>query len=247
MIVNARAWLHGILLPLTEPTIPAGQGLIDLSLFERIGGGSLGLFNDLGILFLAAGLWFLFFNYTMLKPAIFLMPSLILFWTSRSFGSYLIDLLPFAILSGLTITPTTAAKPDFKKWQTLGRVGFSTVFALLLSLIILHPSPLTIAVKKIHAVGKRGPVTQIILAVKNQTNHFVHPYFTLTTTGQTTSFWISSRTMLPPHQTSTITLQAPNKLSMPAVDSDFIVNAFTTNPDTLGSSTLCRAWTIARS
>ena len=32
------AWLHGIVLPLTSPFVPGGQGIINMSLFERLGG-----------------------------------------------------------------------------------------------------------------------------------------------------------------------------------------------------------------
>ncbi|MDA8195379.1 MAG: hypothetical protein M0Z53_15505 [Thermaerobacter sp.] len=247
IIVNFGAWLHGILLPLTEPTLPAGQGFIDLALFTRIGGGALSLFNDLGILFLVAGLLFLYTDYSLLKPLIFFMPSLILFWSSRSFGSYLIDLVPFAILSGLTITPAPGFSRNVARWRKPGAVSLGTVFLGLVAAIVLSPAPLTISVAKLQAVGQSGRVARITLSVTNHTRRVLRPHFALTTTGQPTGFWAAPDTSLKPYATATIALQAPYPSAMPALRSNFIVDAFTANPDTLSTSGICHAWTIPRS
>ena len=244
MVENFMAWMHGLLLPLTQLTIPAGQGFIGLSLFEQIGGGSLALFNDLGVIVLLAGLCSLFFYYKALKPLIFFMPSVVLFWASRSFASYLLDLLPFAILSALTTKQAMNTNSLSPKWQKSVLAGLAVIFGLVLSLIILQPSPLNLAVTHIHVVGERKAVNQIVVLVTNKTNRLVQPHFTLTTNGRTTSFWTASRTSLPPHHTVKVILLAPNEASMPPLDSNFIVDAFTTHPETLSTSALCHAWMI---
>lgn len=243
---NFKAWLHGILLPLTQLTIPAGQGLIDLSLFERIGGGSLALFNDLGILVLVGCVASLVFYYRQLKPVIFLMPSLILFWTLRSFASYLIDLIPFVLLSALTISPAAHRRPLFPKWQKPVLGGLLGSFVLLILGLVLRPSPLSLAVKNIHLVHQKTAINEITLHVTNNTNRELHPYFTLTTTGHATSFWQASHSVLMPYEAATVMLLAPNKGAMPPLNSDFIVDAFTNNPETLSTSALCHAWMLNR-
>ena len=63
-----------------------------------IGGGSLRDYNSAAIVILV-GLFACFLaTYPALKPAAFLLPSIVLFFASRSFGNYLIALVPAAIV-----------------------------------------------------------------------------------------------------------------------------------------------------
>ena len=41
LLSGPGAWLHGILMPISSQAVPAGQGLISLSLSLAVGGGSL--------------------------------------------------------------------------------------------------------------------------------------------------------------------------------------------------------------
>src|ERR1039457_7602976 len=54
-LINAPgAWLHGILTPLSSRAVPAGRGLVNLSLSLAVGGGSLLAYNVAAVVFLAA-------------------------------------------------------------------------------------------------------------------------------------------------------------------------------------------------
>ena len=39
VVLDPAAWAHGVMLPLRSPTVPGGQGLVNLSLFAQVGGG----------------------------------------------------------------------------------------------------------------------------------------------------------------------------------------------------------------
>ena len=96
------AWLNGILTPFNSHTVPAGQGLVDISLSLMTGGGSLTAYNVAAAVVLAAMLACYVTTYPALKPAAFLLPSIALFFADRSFGSYLVMLVPAALAAAAT-------------------------------------------------------------------------------------------------------------------------------------------------
>ena len=113
-LLNAPgAWLRGILTPVTAQTVPAGQGLVSLSLSLPLGGGSLRDFNYAAIVVLVALLACYLTTYPVLKPAAFLLPSIVLFFATRSFGSYLVTLIPAAVAAAATTQSpvTTQSRP----------------------------------------------------------------------------------------------------------------------------------------
>ena len=74
------AWLNGILTPLSSHMVPAGQGLVDISLSLMAGGGSLTAYNVAAVVVFAAMLACYVTTYPALKPAAFLLPSVALFF-----------------------------------------------------------------------------------------------------------------------------------------------------------------------
>ena len=106
----------GILTPITSQTVPAGQGLISLSLSLPVGGGSLRAFNAAALVVFAALLACYLAAYPVLKPAAFLLPSIVLFFATRSFGSYLVMLIPAAIAAAATTQPGRRAA-SWRHWK----------------------------------------------------------------------------------------------------------------------------------
>lgn len=241
ILASPRVWLEGVLLPLTQPTIPAGQGLVDLTLFDRLGGGSIALFNGLGVSVLGVGLAALVVQYPRVKPLIFLAPSLVLFWTVRSFASYLIDLLPFAILSALTIQPVP--RPALLRGQQL-RAGVMVVAALVGAMVIavgLNRPQLAVAVQGVRIVHRSSGsrvVTQIRLSVRNRTLRALHPYYALSTTGEVSGFWRASVRTLSAQKNTIVTLTASNPSQWITVPDRFIVDVFTLHPETVSTTPL---------
>ena len=107
---SPSAWVHGVLAPFGGHVVPAGQGLIGLSLFLGIGGGSVIAYTLAAVLVLVS-LWVVeIATWPTLRAPFVLLPSLVLFFATRSLGSYLVELLPAALAAAVTIRPVTAAK-----------------------------------------------------------------------------------------------------------------------------------------
>ncbi|HLN18253.1 MAG TPA: hypothetical protein VK277_16050 [Acidimicrobiales bacterium] len=103
ILANPHAWLTGVFTPIASHTVPAGQGLVGLSLYLGLGGGSLAAYTvTLVVVFVV-----LFFVYLVTYPALKVwavaLPAVVLFFSARSFGSYLVTLLPAAIVAACTI------------------------------------------------------------------------------------------------------------------------------------------------
>ncbi|PZS39613.1 MAG: hypothetical protein DLM62_07325, partial [Pseudonocardiales bacterium] len=92
LLNSPRGWVSGILTPITAQTVPAGQGLVSLSLSLSVGGGSLQDYNAAALVVLVVLFICYVTTYPVLKPAAFLLPSIVLFFAARSFGSYLVML-----------------------------------------------------------------------------------------------------------------------------------------------------------
>src|ERR1022692_1521673 len=122
LIGSPVAWLRGILTPISSGAVPAGQGLISLSLSLPIGGGSLRAYNLAAMVVLAAALLTFAAAYPVLKPAAFLIPSIVLFFATRSFGSYLAMLIPSAVVAAATIrrAPVSLRWP---RWRWAAAAG----------------------------------------------------------------------------------------------------------------------------
>ncbi len=90
---SPAAWLRGVLTPFSSQVVPAGQGLVSVSLSLPVGGGSLRAYSLAAAVVMLALLGCYAAAYPALKPATFLLPSVVLFFATRSFGSYLVMLL----------------------------------------------------------------------------------------------------------------------------------------------------------
>ena len=61
-------------------------------------------------------------TYPVLKPAAFLLPSIVLFFATRSFGSYLVTLIPAAVAAAATSQrPRLSTSWRHWKWVALAR------------------------------------------------------------------------------------------------------------------------------
>ena len=92
--------------------MPAGQGLVGLSLFLGLGGGSLLAYSAALVVVLVA-MWVIYvFTYPALKASAVAMPAVVLFFSARSFGSYLVTMLPAAIVAAMTIRREPAERVE---------------------------------------------------------------------------------------------------------------------------------------
>ena len=113
------AWARGTLLPFLTPLIPDGQGLVTLALHGVARGVSLPLLTVasgalvLLTLLLAFVVW-----YPAMKRIWMLVLPVIFFVAPRSLSTYLLDLLPAALVAAVSVAP--ARRRDR---QPAGRVG----------------------------------------------------------------------------------------------------------------------------
>lgn len=106
-IASPSAWINGTFTPLIQNLIPSGQGVIGLTMFLHLGGGSLEAFTVTTV-FVAALLLITFVGtYPLLRPVTFLLPALLFFFSTRSDANYFISLFPVVIVAALSTHPPT--------------------------------------------------------------------------------------------------------------------------------------------
>lgn len=233
---HPHAWLHGILLPLTAHTVPEGQGMIMTVLDLSWTNGLLTPWTHAGLWMVLSllGLWA--FAYPQLKSRLWWAIPLVFLWPTRSFSSYLLDLWPALFIASVTAT----AWPHVIK-KNLWPLIAVTVAGLIACLIPteLSAAPLTLSVVHLQSTGQFSTFDNITLKVRNNTDHPIHPAWTLDEQGVLTTFWHPLNTdRISAHHTQFITLQAPNVSSMPSLTTPFIVDAFISHPEQLVHSRL---------
>ncbi|MGI9005780.1 MAG: hypothetical protein ACR2FU_06235 [Streptosporangiaceae bacterium] len=236
LIASPGAWLRGVLTPLTAGAVPAGQGLISLSLSLPVGGGSLQAYNLAAVVVLAAALLTFAAIYPALKPAAFLIPSVVLFFASRSFGSYLVMLLPSALAAAATATRAPAAL-RWRRWPwAVGAGTFASAAAIATALTAA--SPLTMSIASVRTTGQLATVERVRLAVSNTSGSAVRPAFTIEDGMTMTAFWqrVRGPAVLGPHASAEYTIQAPSYFAMPSISNGFQVLAFTGKPPSVSRS-----------
>lgn len=240
------AWLRGVLEPLVQHAIPYGQGLVDLPVFAGIGGGDIGLFTCGAIAVLLGLLLCLHLFFRSLWRCTFLMPSLALFFPTRSLAEYWMTMITvwlvslFASPPGATLhtvggVPGTRA-PSGPRW---GRVlvaaaGFVPSLGLL-GVAASSAAPLSLAVSSIRTNGQYGRVWELTVKVTNRSARPLRPHFATNSIGQMTPFWhvLQGPPFLAPRARATYRLAAPNVGAMPGITEPFQLDAVTDSPETI--------------
>jgi uncharacterized membrane protein len=240
------AWLHGVLTPLAAHTVPAGQGLVSLSLSLMAGGGSLTAYTVTALVVYAALLGCYVVGYPALKPVAFLLPSVALFFADRSFGSYLIMLIPAVLAAAATTTRPDGLVP-WRRWQWVAAAGAAASLAMVW-VTLTAASPLTMAIQSVRTTGQLATVEQVTVGVTNNTSAGVRPAFTVEEGTSMTAFWnrVQGPPVLAPHQRASYTIVAPSYFAMPSIQSGFQVLAFTSSPASVSrtSAYLASTWRV---
>jgi uncharacterized membrane protein len=247
LIAAPGAWLHGVLTPLSSRAVPAGQGLISFSLSLAVGGGSLLAYNVAAVVVLAALFACYLATYPAMKPAAFLIPSIVLFFAARSFGSYLVMLIPAAIAAAATVRRPPGAG-SWRHWKWVALTGAAASVAAV-SAAVTAASPLAVSIQSVQTTGQLATVEQVTLAVVNKTGSSVRPAFTIEDGTVVTAFWRRQHgpAVLGPHQRASYTIVAPSYFAMPSIDNGFQVLAFLRSPASVSrtGSYLASTWGLA--
>jgi uncharacterized membrane protein len=243
LVTAPTAWVKGALLPLLDPTIPDGQGLVTLTLFEHVGGGHLSLLNLAGALLYLVGIALFLAFYPRLKRAWMPLVLLSFFMPSRSLGSYLIMMMPAAIVAGTTIKSRVAtAWPALRRWGVVALATSVVAVVGCAGAAMASPAPLAITVLGTRSTGQLLTIDEVYLQVTNRTDHPLSPHFSVNDQGRVTTFWYpyangrAYQLQLPPRATRRLILHVPNAASEAAVASPFTVEAFSTSPSSVSVS-----------
>jgi uncharacterized membrane protein len=241
VIHSPVAWWHHITTPLAGDVVPAGQGLVGLSLFLRIGGGDLRLFSALSIVALGVLVLLVAIGPATVKRSLFILPSVVLFFASRSFGNYFIALVPAAVVGAVSVMASSGARDRMPSFQVRAfAIGIPcAAFAALFAAALLTRPPLSVEVLGIRTTGQLATVEQITLAVHNRSDHAVSPAFTIDEGGNFTTFWrvLRGPQELPAGATTSYTLESPSFFAQPSISGGFQVMAFSDHPAAVSHTT----------
>lgn len=241
------AWVRGVITPMLAPTVPSGQGWITAEMFLHTG-GSLSAVTALSVVALVALGIIYAATYPRLKGWTFFAPSLILFWATRSFGSYLVMLVPAAWVAWATTSHSALPRRLARKGRVLVVSSLGAVAAAL-AVAMADPSPLTVRIAGVHTTGQLATVDAVTVVVRNASDRPLRPAFTADNGGTLTAFWnrLSGPSTIAPHSQATETLAAPNFYAQPPLTGGFQIVAFTSTPKTISHSTayLPTTWHLA--
>jgi uncharacterized membrane protein len=239
---SSSLWLHGILLPLTHPLVPDGQGLITLATHGVIRGVRLRLLTLAGLagcvtVAVSYALW-----YKNLKRGwLFLLP-VVLFLPSRSLSTYLVDYFPAAIVAAATITAPSAiflsslGKRARRVLTLLPIVATATLVALSFS------SPVVgVRLETFRTSDNNTYLMQIEVRVTNNTDREVNAHVLVDiAASHATGFWKlpdgESELSLRPHESREVWLTRPSTTYAPLYGQHWLVGIYSNAPQSLSTS-----------
>lgn len=241
IVAAPHAWFNGVFAPFVNNLVPSGQGVISLTLFAHLGGGSLFAYT-LGLALVGLLILVVFVGtYPLLRPATFMLATLAYMFASRSQTNYLIPLVPVGLVAAVTanraMRPVLGTGSRFagllrsRRWT----VGIGVMAALAAAVIIYSlaaPSPLKVTITGIRTTGYLSGINLLKVEVHNNTDKTLRPAYTIQTSHGDTTFWdiIGGPKRLAPGQTATVQLAPPNAPAEPGLGDGFSVLAFTDQP-----------------
>ncbi|MGH9030060.1 MAG: glycosyltransferase family 87 protein, partial [Acidimicrobiales bacterium] len=232
IVMGARAWWDGVLTPLDPHIVPGGSGIVGLSLYLGVGGGSLGAFSLAVLVAFVALLVIYSSTYPLLKGWTFILPAFVLFFSARSFGSYLLDLVPAALVGAWTCRSLPGRPWSAWPWVV---AGGTVVTGGVVALALGSQSPLTMSIRQVYTSGQLATVDRVVVNVANVSSRPERPAFTMDSGTSFTAFWIpeGGPAVLAPGTSANYTLLSPDFPSQPSIAGGFQVVAFTNDPATV--------------
>ncbi len=239
---SPTAWLRGILLPLTNPLIPEGQGLVTLAVHGIVRGVHMRILAIAGALgWATVGLGYVLWYKNLKRAWLFLLP-IVLFVPARSLSSYLVDFFPAAILAAATTTaPTTTFLPRLRTPKRVALI-LAPVVALLLTAGYSFSSPtLNVKVVTFSTLDSNLYLHSVTAQITNNSGKAVDAHVLVEIgSDHPTGFWFDSRDNnslhLGPHEIRTFRLHQPAWTFAPRLGQNWMLEVFTANPQTLNTS-----------
>ena len=251
------AWLHGSLLPFVQPLVADGQGVVSLATHGAVSSVNLSALTWAAALAYVAILAAFVVWYGELKRLWPLLLPLAFFFSARSLANYLVDLFPVAVVVVATVTrgaPVASPRsaPGIRRHRVTHAlpVVLPAVGVVVASVTAFGSPPLQLGVKDVYRSPHGGSIGSVTITVRNRTDTTVSPNFLVDTGGPHPSgFWSSvtgQPVVLAPHSSVTVSLRPPAIVDQPELGSQWLVEAYTSHPNTLSVSPLqiWKGWTL---
>ena len=253
---SPAAWAHGALLPLVEPLVADGQGLVTLATHGLTGGVDLTLLAAAGALAYVSLLVAFGAYYPRLKRVWPILLPLAFFFATRSLSSYLVDLVPVALVAATSVAAARPSPEPATTWRVGGRrlpraavvavAGLGTVLAATLA---FTSAPLELSVHSVTTANAGRLLDTVTVWVRNDTASTVAPHFMVNTGNNPNGFLTPAGgkpVVLGPHRSATVTLLAPQRTVAPQTGARWLVEAYTSSPAALSTSSLV-VWSASAS
>ena len=245
IIWSPSSWWRGVTLPLTNPLIPDGSGVVTLVLHGLLPSVRIEYLSVAGFVSgIALLVAFVYFYPTMKRIWLLVLP-LVFFIPGRSFSNYLVDFLPVALVAVVSVSSTTTRPgtvwPKMWTWIALGLPIALTTFFIVFAFI--NP---VVSLRVIRAVpaDKGQLIVAVRLALRNETNQTLHPFVMVNTNRPHPSgFWTPAghrALVLGPHESTVVTLYPPTWAWAPGRGQSYSVQVYTKSPASVSSDTPTR-------
>lgn len=249
---NPKAWLQDVAAPVLQHAIPYGQGLIDVTTFLHLGGGNLRLYTYGAALVYAALLFLFAVNFRRIGRAAFVLPSVALYFPTRSLAEYFMTMVAVWVISAATTSSAEFAEageafPVVRRLMSgrpylryvLGCLALAPAVATF-GFAASSPQPLRMSIQGVTTNGQLQSVWRMNVLVTNRSGDKLRPHFAANYIGQATTYWnvLQGPDALAPHATAKYVLAAPNTGSMPGITTPFMLQAVTESPETISSTEL---------
>jgi hypothetical protein len=246
LLREPRAWLRGVLEPLTQAAVPHGQCLVTFVLFWSRGSGNLAWFSP-ALALTAVGLLAMAFLFLrVLGPALLALPAFIFLVSLQSHDNYLVALAPLWLLGAAAIE-----SGDYRlAYEPLGRLGAPIRLMIPTSLLLaalgcvaagLATAP-PLKMSQLSYSTSGGIVSNVGAQVANVSDRSVHPVFSVTSGASTVNnVWAIARgpAILGPRTTATYVLVPVEAQERPPGGRrQLMVRALTTGPNAITNAPL---------
>ncbi len=244
-IWSPSQWLHGTFLPLTQPLVPDGQGLVSLATHGLVRVVHPTYLQATGALLMVALLAAFVEWYPELKRTWLFALPIVLFVPSRSFSSYLVDFIPAAFVAVLTTSrPPDARVPHARPLLRRGAVVVPACLAVVTTVLAFTGPPLTIKIDHYGATNHSQFMAPMVLTLTNNTSSPIEPHIMVVVgSGHPVGFWTtaSSPFVVPARSSVTTTFTPPRFLLAPEHYENWLVEALTSTPEAL-TTTPAYSW-----
>jgi hypothetical protein len=256
MVWAPSAWVKGAFLPLSEPLVADGQGLVTLALHGFTGGVvTVWMSAAAAVALVAMLIAFALWESRLRRVWLFLVPF-VLFLPDRSLANYLTDFVPAALVAALCVAAVDPAPRQLLRrpsWLGPLAVGVPAALSAGLLVVAFTSAPLTVTVDGLAA---RGVATvdgglwwsRVVVTVHNTSSDTLAPHFMVSSGGgHPTGFWtaraITGSDPIGPGDSTRFVLQPTRAIAAPPHGQWWIVDAYSSPPDALSTSAL-QQWTL---